>query len=932
MYRAIELDPAQRPLQQIIFRTDPKQPLKTFTLNTVSFGTACAPYLATKCLVSLASSAQDVDVKQAIERDFYVDDYLGGSSSIEDTVRICKGVISILESEKFNLRKLKSNNQSILNQISPSSPNSINVLNLSDIDLNAACKTLGLNWICDTDYLSFSININVNKKVTKRHILSVISQIFDPLGLVGPCVIEAKIIMQRLWIEQCTWDEEVSLEIKQLWLAFANTLPFLNELKINRWVLTNDSVSYEVHAFSDASERAYGVCIYIRSIDSFGAVTVKLLTSKNRVAPIKPLSTPRLELSAALLAARLCTKVLASLTIPISNCRFWCDSTIVLGWLKTPPSELKSFVRNRVHEIQESTEGHTWSYVPSADNPADLVSRGLKADLISSSSLWWSGPTFLLRDQTHWPKKPNERHDLPELISSSVARNNQSNANVVSCFVDLDSSVDDVVSCFINKKSNFKSLQRSMAYLLRFIYNCRNKNNKIIGHLSVEELQNSLNLIIRKSQVEMFPDEYAILKSQKSLPNKNRLLSLSPFLDSNDIIRVGGRLNNSPYNYDVKHPILLCSKHHLTIILFDNFHKKYLHAGPQLLLANIRQTFWPLGGRNLSKKCVNKCVRCCRYKAKTVQPIMGQLPSSRTELEFPFLHCSVDYAGPVLIADRKGRGCKLLKSFLAIFICNSVKALHIELVTALSSEAYLAALNRFVSRRGKPQSITSDNGSNFVGTYNELSTFLLQSDLEGAVAQEGIEFKFVPAYTPHFNGLAESAVRSTKYHLKRLLDTTHLTYEEMVTCLTQVEAILNSRPLTQLSSDPLDLSPLTPAHFLIGRPLVSIPHPQIMDDNITRLDRFKRIEHFKQHFWHRFALEYVSQLQQKSKWQTGKKELKLGSLVIVKDNTLPPLLWSLGRVVNVYPGSDGIVRVAELKTKRGTIRRAFNNICPLPES
>ncbi|KAL0829475.1 hypothetical protein ABMA28_004237 [Loxostege sticticalis] len=730
MYRAIELDPAQRPLQQIIFRTDPKQPLKTFTLNTVSFGTACAPYLATKCLVSLASSAQDGDVKQAIERDFYVDDYLGGSSSIEDTVRICKGVISTLESAKFNLRKLKSNNQLILNQISPSSPNSNNVLDLSDIDLNAACKTLGLNWICDTDYLSFSININVNKKVTKRHILSVISQIFDPLGLVGPCVIEAKIIMQRLWIEQCTWDEEVSLEIKQLWLAFANTLPFLNELKIDRWVLTNDSVSYEVHAFSDASERAYGVCIYIRSIDSFGAVTVKLLTSKNRVAPIKPLSTPRLELSAALLAARLCTKVLASLTIPISNCRFWCDSTIVLGWLKTPPSELKSFVRNRVHEIQESTEGHTWSYVPSADNPADLVSRGLKADLISSSSLWWSGPTFLLRDQTHWPKKPNERHDLPELISSSVARNNQPNADVVSCFVDLDSSVDDVVSCFINKKSNFKSLQRSMAYLLRFIYNCRNKNNKISGHLSVEELQNSFNLIIRKSQVEMFPDEYAILKSQKSLPNKNRLLSLSPFLDSNDIIRVGGRLNNSPYNYDVKHPILLCSKHHLTIILFDYFHKKYLHAGPQLLLANIRQTFWPLGGRNLSKKCVNKCVRCCRYKAKTVQPIMGQLPSSRTELEFPFLHCSVDYAGPVLIADRKGRGCKLLKSFLAIFICNSVKALHIELVTALSSEAYLAALNRFVSRRGKPQSITSDNGTNFVGTYNELSTFLLHRRVE----------------------------------------------------------------------------------------------------------------------------------------------------------------------------------------------------------
>ncbi|XP_026326814.1 uncharacterized protein LOC113235351 [Hyposmocoma kahamanoa] len=151
---------------------------------------------------------------------------------------------------------------------------------------------------------------------------------------------------------------------------------------------------------------------------------------------------------------------------------------------------------------------------------------------------------------------------------------------------------------------------------------------------------------------------------------------------------------------------------------------------------------------------------------------MGQLPAFRTELEFPFLHGSVDYAGPVLIADRKSRGCKRIKSFFAIFICNSVKICHIELVTALPSEAYTAALNRFVSRRGKPESITSYNGTNFVGTCNELGQLLVQSDLEGRIAQEDIEFKFVPAYTPHFNGLAEAAVRSTKHHLRRLLQLT----------------------------------------------------------------------------------------------------------------------------------------------------------------
>ncbi|XP_045446356.1 uncharacterized protein LOC123654500 [Melitaea cinxia] len=292
------------------------------------------------------------------------------------------------------------------------------------------------------------------------------------------------------------------------------------------------------------------------------------------------------------------------------------------------------------------------------------------------------------------------------------------------------------------------------------------------------------------AQREMFPEEYALLKSGKALSHKNRLIALTPFIDGEDIIRVGGRLVNSHYEFDVKHPILLC--------------------GPQLLLANIRQTYWPLGGRNLAR----------------------------------------------------------------------------------STDKNVAA----------------------------------------ELAQEGIEFSFVPAYSPHFNGLAEAAVRSTKYHLKRLLTLTHLTYEELATCLTQIEAILNSRPLTPLSTNPLDLCALTPAHFLIGRSLMSVPTPQVTDTNICRLERYQRVEYLKQHFWRRFNLEYLSILQQKTKWATSSDSLAIGALVLIKDKALPPLCWSLGRVVQVYPGSDGINRVAELKTKRGTIRRAYNNICPLPIS
>ncbi|XP_072943263.1 uncharacterized protein [Epargyreus clarus] len=854
--------------------------------------------------------------------------FLNNRADLLETLQESKGKTYKSESHKSNTNLLIATNNNNLNK-------SLNKFHKKSI----ACPICNQNhylFACDTfralpiesriqkakdskvclnclrpGHLENKCNLVPCKYCKKRH--NTLLHIHEPIVHSEPPMPSVSNFANSKNVQQYTTPAHILLST-----ALVKVVAGANDVRSARLLLDNGSTAnFVTQSLCDASERAYGACLYVRSVDSSGSIQVHLLTSKSKIVPIKPTTTPRLELCGALLAARLCNKVLNSLTIPIITCKFWCDSTIVLGWLSTPPAHLKTFVRNRVNEIQESTESYTWSYVPSKDNPADLVSRGVKADQISSSSLWWSGPSFLTKDETEWPKMPNVKHDLPELIMCSFALDNHSNA--------------DPITNLMKNKSKLTHLQHIIAYLLRFIHNCRSKNNKLTGCLTVHELQNSLNLITHKAQLEMFPDEYAILKAGKSLPKKNRLTSLTPFLDSNNIMRVGGRLDNSPYSYDIKHPIILCSKHHFTKILFHHFHIKYLHAPPQLLLGTLKQIYWPLGGTNLAKHIVHKCIRCFRFKTETVQPIMGQLPTSRTNLEYPFLHCSVDYGGPVLIADRKGRGCKLIKSFLAIFICNSTKACHIELVTALSSDAFIAALKRFVSRRGVPSSITSDNGTNFVGASNELAQFLLNSDLQGHVAQEGIDFKFVPAYTPHFNGLAEAAVRSTKYHLKRILQTTHFTYEEMATCLTEIEAILNSRPLTPFATDPSDYTALTPSHFLIGRSLLAIPQPAVPDTNIVRLERYKRIQLIKQHFWNRFSTEYVSLLQQKVKWQKSNNELKLGSLVLIKDRNLPPLLWSLGRVIQLYPGSDGISRVAELRTRRGTIRRAFNNICPLPE-
>lgn len=282
-----------------------------------------------------------------------------------------------------------------------------------------------------------------------------------------------------------------------------------------------------------------------------------------------------------------------------------------------------------------------------------------------------------------------------------------------------------------------------------------------------------------------------------------------------------------------------------------------------------------------------------------------------------------------MIADRKGSGCRLIKCFICVFVCLATRAIHLELVSDLTKEAFIAALNRFIARRGKPRNIYSDNGTTFVGAFNELSK-LLSQPLNFNSVDPGIHFSFIPAYSPHFGGLWESAVRSTKHHLRRILGLTNLTFEEMATCLIQVEAILNSRPLTPLSDDPLDLVPLTPAHFLIGRSLIMLPHQNIENENITSLQRFRRIELLKQHFWNRFSNEYILFLQQRTKWRRSSGELKKGDLVVIKDKTSPPLMWLMGRILQVLPGKDGIARVADIHTRKGVIRRAFNTICPLP--
>lgn len=584
------------------------------------------------------------------------------------------------------------------------------------------------------------------------------------------------------------------------------------------------------------------------------------------------------------------------------------------------PHLLKVFVQNRVTEINELTGDSLWLHIDSKNNPADLVSRGLYIDALKTSNLWWHGPQFFKCNK--W--KNNQPAPVCELLPELKPK------TINSFSINSEPLID------FNKFSNLNKLKRTVAYVLRFISNLRNKQSKQTGCLSADELLESQRLLSRIAQMQSFPSLYNNLS--KNLPLKgckeaNKVLNLNVFLDESKLIRVGGRLCNSyEFNLDKKHPILLCSKSRFTILLFESYHKKLLHAGSQLLLSTIRECWWPLAGRNLARKTVHQCVACARMKGKTLTPIMGNLPSERLEASFPYMRTGVDYAGPVFILNRKGRGATLIKGYICLFVCLVTRCIHLELVSGLSTNDYILALKRFISRRGKPAEIFSDNGTNFIGAEKELS-IIFKNSLDKIIdftANDSIKFKFIPPGSPHFGGLWEAGVKSCKYHLRRIVGNSRLTYEEFNTVLTQIEAVLNSRPLTALSSDPSDYLPLTPAHFLIGRPLTAPPCEDFTRMEISRLARYDRVEKLRQHFWKRWSSEYVSELQGRIKWKTNTEDLKLHQLVLVKEENLPPLKWRLGRIVRVFPGNDGISRVAEIKTSNGTIKRAFSKICPLP--
>ncbi|XP_063981078.1 uncharacterized protein LOC135164551 [Diachasmimorpha longicaudata] len=896
MYRQILVHPEDRQFQKLLWTHHGQ--LRTFQLITVTFGTASAPFLAVLTMQQLARDEAEhfQRASKLLLRDFYVDNFISGADSLDDLLTIRDEMMALLARGGFKIRQWASNHSAVLNSIHKK---------FFDLDClvrtDSIQKTLGIIWDAESDVLRYTIaQVNPNVSATKRKLLSELSKIFDPLGLLGPITLLVKTLIQDCWKAKITWDESLPQDIHSKWRSLASQLPRFQDVVFSRQILIPNAVSIELHGFCDLSINGYGACLCIKSQDSQGTVVIRLICSKSRVAPLKGVTIPRLELCAASVLKRLYVETRAQIEFSIDQVYLWSDSTIVLCWLKKASHLLRTFEANRVADIQTLGDEVIWKHIRSEDNAADALSRGQMPSEFLKNALWTTGPEWLLHNPTQWP-------------NSIIPSNLQVLALKKGIFLLAEASPEAIYARF----SNFERLTRVIACILRWKKSEIPRSNSF----SIDELQEAEYRILAMVQRERFSNELRKLaathdSSESVRPRRTGTPfdQLHPFIDDKGILRVGGRLTQSELPFNRKHPILLPSKHLVIDMLIRRVHQSNYHAGIQTTLYVLRSKCWILNGKDQIRKIIHSCLECIRQRPKFAHAQMADLPKFRVNEAPAFAKTGVDFFGPIPIKEKKDLNRSFLKAYGCVFI-------------------YMV----FVSRRGVPEHMYSDNGTNFVGAnreLNELYNLISSPDFEetvGAYAtSKRIRWHFNPPLSPHFGGIWEAAGKSFKHHLKRVLKDHKLTYDQLNTLLIEIESILNSRPLCALSADPNDPIAITPAHLLIGRPFNQLPERSSSSVAVNRLSIYNFITKAKQDFWNKWHKEYLHELQTRHKWQDSTAELKVGAVVLLMDDLLTCARWSLDVITEVFPGSDGIARVATIRTTNGTFKRNITRLCMLP--
>ncbi|XP_057686666.1 uncharacterized protein LOC130912537 [Corythoichthys intestinalis] len=888
--------------------TEPQE----FRMKVHLFGATSSPGCANYGLKHLAkeNETQFPLGAQFIMKDFYVDDGVSSTASIKEAIQLAQEARSLCAAGGLRLHKFVSNEQTVLESI-PASERAVpqQACDLAFNDFNFE-RALGIHWHIESDTLRFRFHPN-DQPTTRRGVLSMVASLYDPLGFIFPFVLTGKRVLQETCKQSIGWDDPLPSELETVWDKWKCDLENLEKIKIPRCYVPKDFgqiVKTELHHFSDASSYGYGQCSYLRHVSKDDNVHCALVTAKTRVAPIKVITIPRLELTAAVVSITVSNMLKDELGLTQVDEYFWTDSKVVLGYINNEARRFHTFVSNRVQKIRLNSSPQQWRYVPSEQNPADIASRGSSASELITSD-WFKGPQFL------WDKEIPPAADIDTEVPLGDPE-----VKKVHALNTLKTETKGLTDK-LRKFSSWYKITQVIARLIR----CA-KGDKTTGHSTVQERQNAECVIIRDIQASEYANEIKTLENGKALPHNSKLFHMDTFLDKDRLLKVGGRLKHATCSSIVKHPVIVPKNHHVTQLIIAHFHSKVQHQGKGLTINEIRSNgFWIPGINKAVATFVHQCVKCRRLRRGTEEQKMSDLPTQRLDSTPPFTFCGMDCFGPFQTKQAR----KVHKRYGLLFTCLCCRAVHIEMLDDLTTDAFINALRCFIALRGAVSEIRCDQGSNFVGAKNELQEALKQMDTERIVtflAEKQCDFRMHTPHSSHTGGVWERQIRTIRNILRSTASVSSGRMDDasLRTFFYEAMAIVNSRPLTvDTLSDPNSPAPLTPNHLLTMKSKAALPPPgKFIREDIYARKRWRQVQYLSEQFWSRWKREYLSNIATRQKWHTPRRNLKVGDVVMEKMDDLPRNEWRLACVTDTTTDKDGLVRkvkirFGERKTEKG---------------
>ncbi|XP_017464838.1 PREDICTED: uncharacterized protein LOC108358176 [Rhagoletis zephyria] len=743
--------------------------------------------------------------------------------------------------------------------------------------------------------------------------LSVTMSIFDPFGFACGVVLRAKVLMQSLWHRSIDWHEPIPEDIYKKWLQWYKMLNNIENFKMPRCYgiqFLNPNADIQLHVFVDASEIAFAAVAFWR-IHYANDTDVVFAVGRSRCSPLKPLSIPRLELQSAVLGIRLKEAVINNHDVQPHKVTFWSDSKIVLQWIRSDARCYKQFVAHRIAEILQSSEASEWRWVPGKDNPADDATR---IKTFFQNCKWLNGPPFLKLHESNWPAMPND-------YNHNECQEERRSKQIYSV------AFADMLIPF-NKYSNYYKFLRVMTWVRYAMMKFRkvpvgdNANtSKLITANGIKQTELLICLLV---QQEVFFDEIESLRKGSPIKKSSSLFKLSPMLDNEGILRLGGRIDYAEcIPMSTKRPLILPRGHPISRLIAKHYHELFHHQNFEAAMCAIRRKFWIPSARRLLRSIKAECQICKNLSAVPETPLMGQIPCDRiTPFVRPFTYSGVDYFGPVLVAI----GRRQEKRWVALFTCLTIRAIHLEVARDLSTDAAIIVCRNFINRRGVPVRLRSDMGTNFVGASKE-DWVSVQSGMQSECDRRGVDWVFNAPANPSAGGVWERMVRSVKRVLMFTLKERAPQLETLHSLLIEAENLINSRPLTHVPIESTDAEPLTPNHLLLG--CANEVQTPAVSEKICLRKQWHIVQQLKQTFWKRWILEYLPTLTRRTKWFRRVKPIVVGDVVRVCDDNESRGHWKRGIVTEAKRAADGQVRSVLVKTSTGILRRPASKIAVL---